>query len=62
MIYPTKTFVNPKYIQDAEGNNVSVIVEIQGVVTNVPMDMDNTDWEQMSQQVAAGTLTIQDAD
>jgi hypothetical protein len=62
MIVPMKTFVNPKYVQDADGNNVSVDVEIDGIVHSVPMADDNADWEQMSQQVADGTLTIQDAD
>lgn len=62
MVGPMQTFVNPKYVQDADGNNVSVDVEIDGIVHCVPIADDNAHWEQISQQVNDGTLTIADAD
>ena len=39
-----------------------VYVTIDGQVWNVPLDSDNTHYAEVQKQVAAGTLTIQDAD
>ena len=55
---------NAQYIQDAFGsdNNVSIKATINGQETTVPLDSDNTDYAEIMRQVAAGALTIADAD
>ena len=55
---------NAQYIQDAFGwgNTVPIKATINGQETTVPLDSDNTDYEEIMRQVAAGTLTIQEAD
>jgi hypothetical protein len=52
-----------KYYKDSLTDDVSgVYVTIDGQVWNVPLDSDNTHYAEVQKQVAAGTLTIQDAD
>ena len=51
-----------KYGTNPSGNNCSVKATIDGVVMCVPMDPDNRHYAEILRQVAAGTLTIQDAD
>ena len=55
---------NAQYIQDAFGGNSSLSIKatINGQETTVPLDSDNTDYEEIMRQVAAGDLTIADAD
>ena len=53
---------NAKYTVDVNGNNASIDAIINGVLTSVPLDPDNTEYAEILRQVAAGTLTIQDAD
>ena len=57
-----KTIENAKYIADAEGNNNMVSCTINGVGVSVSLDPDNTDYAEILRQVAAGELTIEDAD
>ena len=45
---------------ETEANNVSC--KINGEPACVPMDNDNSHWKEIQKQVAAGTLTIVDAD
>jgi len=42
--------------------NVSVKATIDGKEVSVPLDPDNTDYQEILKQVKAGTLTIKDAD
>ena len=56
------TIENAKYGTDDEGNNTCVIAQVDGQWVSVPMDSDNTHYAEILRQVAAGTLTIQDAD
>ena len=43
-------------------NNCSIIATINGVEMVVPIDPDNRHYDEIQRQVAAGDLTIQDAD
>ena len=55
---------NAQYIQDAfgSGNNVSIKATINGQETTVPLDSNNTDYEEIMRQQSEGLLTIADAD
>ena len=57
---------NAKYIKapldNPDNKNTAVKATINGVESFVPMDEDNTDYVEILRQVAAGTLTIADAD
>jgi hypothetical protein len=44
------------------GNNFSIQATIDGTEMSVPLDPSNRHYAEISKQVAAGTLTIQDAD
>lgn len=65
--------INAKYFQgmimdkddgsvSANGINEGVVASIDGVTMHVPIDSDNTYFTEIMRQVAAGTLTIADAD
>lgn len=51
-----------KYTADIEGNNAGVFCQIDGIETNVPMDVTNRHYAEILKQVADGDLTIADAD
>jgi len=51
-----------KYYNDKEGNQQGIIVVIDGVTMSVPISTGNRHYDEIQRQVAAGTLTIQDAD
>ena len=57
---------NAKYIKapldNPDNNNTAVKVTLNGVESFVPMDEDNTHYAEILRQVAAGELTIEDAD
>jgi len=57
---------NAKYVKaplnNPDNENTGVKATINGVESWVPMDKDNTDYAEILRQVAAGTLTIADAD
>ncbi len=59
-------FKNAKYhkapLDNPDNKNTAVVVQINGVESWVPMDEENTDYAEILRQVAAGTLTIEDAD
>ncbi len=57
-----KTITNAQYIAGEDGTNVMVSCTINGVGVSVPLDSDNMDYAEIQRQVAAGTLTIADAD
>jgi len=58
----TMTITSSKYLLDMEGNNSSVLATIDGQVLYVPLDAANTHYAEILKQVAAGTITIEDAD
>ena len=57
---------NAKYIKAPLGNpdneNTGIKATIDGVESWIPMDQDNRHYAEILRQVAAGTLTIADAD
>ena len=57
----TITITNAQYTVDANGDNASVSATINGVLTSVPLDPDNSDYAEILRQVEAGTLTIAEA-
>jgi hypothetical protein len=52
---------NAKYYAE-DGENVSISAIINGLRTAVPLDPANSDYAEIMRQVAAGELTIADAD
>ena len=57
---------NAKYIKSPLGNpdneNTGIKATIDGVESWIPMDQDNRHYAEILHQVAAGELTIADAD
>ena len=54
---------NGKYVNNIDTNKkMAISAEINGVTQFVPLDEDNTDYEEILKQVDDGTLTIADAD
>ncbi len=52
-----------QYVADLmSGNNTSIQATIDGTEMSVPLDLSNRHYAEIMRQVAAGTLTIQDAD
>ena len=51
-----------QYIADVNGTNVSLMATIDGVELSVPIAPGNRHYDEIMKQVAAGTLTIADAD
>lgn len=55
-------FESAKYLKDDGGNNVSILVKLDGQSWVVPLDPDNRHYAEILKQVNKGTLTIKDAD
>ena len=54
---------NCKYTKHTlSDTNTGIFCEIDGNESSVPLDPANTDYTEIMRQVAAGTLTIADAD
>jgi hypothetical protein len=54
---------NAQYVQEEETDmNISITVTIDGQLTSVPIDPANTHYAEILKQVAAGDLTIAEAD
>ena len=51
-----------KYYVDLNNNNAGIIMIENGVTRFVPISTDNRHYAEILRQVAAGTLTIADAD
>ena len=51
-----------QYSTDFDGNNSDIQATIDGQEMSVPLDPANRHYAEILKQVAAGTLTIQDAD
>jgi hypothetical protein len=51
-----------KYQNNLDGETVCIHAVVNGVTLFVPIDPDNTDYAEIQRQVAAGTLTIEEAD
>ena len=58
-----RNITSAQYIADATTNeNIGIKAVIDGDTYGVPLDPANTDYAEILKQVAAGTLTIADAD
>ena len=55
------TITSAQYIAE-DGVNLNVKATIDGVEMFVPLDPANRHYDEIQRQVAAGTLTIQDAE
>lgn len=56
-------YTNAQYCKDHTGSKISSIkIRLEGSNLHIPIDPDNTDYQKVMEQVAAGTLTIQDAE
>ena len=55
------TYANAQYSNDQTGTLAGIRVEINGVVSFVPIAQGNTDYHKIMTLVADGQLTIQDA-
>ena len=53
---------NAQYYNDFEGNQAGVKATIDGIEMFVPLDPANRHYAEILRQVAAGELTIADAD
>lgn len=51
-----------QYIEDDSGDNVGISAVIDSDNVNVPLDPANRHYSEIMRQVAAGELTIEDAD
>lgn len=58
------TITAARYYTDPQGNGdlSGIKATINGIETFVPLDSSNDDYAEILRQVAAGDLTIQDAD
>ena len=55
-------YSNAQYYNDELGNAVSISVNINGIISSVPLDEANTDYQNIMALVAAGELTIAPAE
>ena len=55
-------YANAKYLNNSQNEKFAIEVAINGVVSQVPIAADNSDYIEIQRQVAAGELTIADAD
>jgi len=53
---------NAQYIADMDGNNGTIVANIDGNEVFVPLSQGNRHYAEIMRQVAAGDLTIADAD
>ena len=51
-----------QYLQNTQGENITVKTTIDGVEMHVPIDSNNRHYAEIMRQVEAGELTIQEAD
>jgi 3-dehydroquinate synthase class II len=56
------TITNAKYVEDKDGNRINVKAIIDGDEMYVSIDPSNRHYAEIMRQVAAGELTIADAD
>jgi len=56
------TITVAQYYQDDGSNNIGIKATIDGITMSVPLDPDNRHYAEIMRQVAAGDLTIADAD
>lgn len=55
-------YTNAQYYNDPAGNPAGIRVDIAGVTSFVPLDPENTDYQNIMALVEAGDLVIADAE
>lgn len=55
-------YTNAFWCYDNQGNKIGIRVDINGVTSFVPIDLANTDYQNIMALVAEGKLVIQPAD
>lgn len=55
-------YSNAQYVNDLSGTTIGINVEINGIMSFVPIDPENTDYANMMTLVAEGKLTIAPAE
>ncbi len=50
-----------QYVKDSDGVKYAINIRNAGLLTTVPMIEDNTDYQEILQQVADGNITIAEA-
>ena len=55
-------FESVKYLKDEDGNNVSILVKLDGESWVIPLDPDNRHYAEIMKQVEEGKLKIKDAE
>ena len=55
-------YTNAQYVANPIGEVNSVVLDINGVNTFVPIDTTNGDYNEIMRRVAAGELIIEDAE
>ena len=53
---------NAKYTSVDGENNNCIVATVDGIVTHIPLDLNNRHYAEILRQVEAGTLTIEDAE
>jgi len=56
------TITSAKYYNDLDGNQSGIKATIDGVEMFIPLDPANRHYAEILRQVAAGTLTIEEAE
>ena len=51
-----------QYYNDIDGTQAGIRIIVDGITMSVPLAPGNRHYDEIQRQVAAGTLTIQDAD
>jgi hypothetical protein len=51
-----------QYYNDIDGAQAGIRIVVDGITMDVPIKAGNRHYDEIMRQVAAGTLTIQDAD
>ena len=51
-----------QYVKNNDGVKYAINIRNAGLLTTVPMIEDNTDYQEILQLVADGTITIEEAD
>lgn len=55
-------YSNAQYVNDLSGTTIGINVEINGIMSFVPIDPENTDYAAIQKLVAEGKLTIAPAE
>ena len=52
-----------QYVKELKSDEIgSIRITVGDIISQVPLDKANTDYQEILEQVKAGTLTIKDAD